>query len=361
VITDIGSYTFSATDASGALCPGSLCCPIVVARTPLPTITASTPNSICKGASATLTATGTGTYKWSDAAASTTATISVSPTANTVYTVTLTDAKGCVNTDTVNVIVNNLPTIVASTPNSICKGASATLTATGTGTYKWSDAAASTTATISVSPTANTVYTVTLTDAKGCVNTDTVNVIVNNLPTITASTPGSICKGTSATLTATGTGTYKWSDAAASTTATISVSPTANTVYTVTLTDAKGCVNTDTVNVFVSTPVSAGTTSVVPNICINSGLASVNLLSKITGYSATTGTWTQTSGPATGASFNAAGGIFNPNGLVVGTYVFRYTLTGTYPCPSDTEDVTIIIERCCPVNICLPITYTIKN
>jgi hypothetical protein len=51
----------------------------------------------------------------------------------------------------------------------------------------------------------------------------------------------------------------------------------------------------------------------------------------------------------------------NLNGLAVGTYVFRYTVTATPPCSPDTEDVTVIIEACCPANICLPVTVVRNN
>jgi hypothetical protein len=121
--------------------------------------------------------------------------------------------------------------------------------------------------------------------------------------------------------------------------------------------NATGCYVIQPVTVTINTPVNAGVAAIVPNICINgSGLSTINLLSKLSGYSAASGTWTQASGPATGASFDAAGATFNPNGMAVGTYVFRYTLTATAPCPADTEDVTIVIEQCCPVKICVPVT-----
>ncbi|MEB3408227.1 hypothetical protein, partial [Flavobacterium psychrophilum] len=53
------------------------------------------------------------------------------------------------------------------------------------------------------------------------------------------------------------------------------------------------------------------------------------------------GVWTLISGvPGVGA-FNAGLGTLNPVLAGVGTYVFRYTVTGIAPCPTDTEDLTI--------------------
>jgi hypothetical protein len=43
-------------------------------------------------------------------------------------------------------------------------------------------------------------------------------------------------------------------------------------------------------------------------------------------------------------NFDAAAGTLNPNGLAAGAYIFRYTVTGTTPCPNDFEAVTVNIN-----------------
>jgi hypothetical protein len=102
-----------------------------------------------------------------------------------------------------------------------------------------------------VSPTTTTTYTVTGTNANSCVNTATVTVNVNALPTVTATAAvGTICVGSTETLTAGGATSYVWSSGGTS--ATEQVSPTTTTTYTVTGTDANSCVNTATVTVNVN-------------------------------------------------------------------------------------------------------------
>ncbi|RYZ45157.1 MAG: hypothetical protein EOP49_25705, partial [Sphingobacteriales bacterium] len=184
---------------------------------PLPTINV-TPASpaICIGTSTNLTASGASTYVWSPAtglSATTGATVTASPIITTIYSVTGTDGNGCVNTKAVTVTVNALPTI-SVTPSSpaICIGLSTSLTASGASTYVWSPAtglSATTGTTVTASPTGTTTYTVTGTDANGCINTRTVTVTVNPLPTINVSPAApAICAGLNTSLTASGATTY---------------------------------------------------------------------------------------------------------------------------------------------------------
>ncbi len=243
------SYTVTVKDANGCTVTSA---PVSVTVNSLPIVSASTsPAAICAGSSSTLTASATGngtlTYTWSDGASG--VSTSVSPTVNSSYTVTVKDANGCSAISApVSVTLNSLPTVSASaSPAIICAGSPSTLTASATGngalTYTWSNAA--TGVSTSVSPAVSTSYTVTVKDANGCSATSApVSVTVNSLPTVSASaSPAIICAGGSTTLTASATGngtlTYTWSNAA--TGASTSVSPAANTSYTVTVNDANGC------------------------------------------------------------------------------------------------------------------------
>ena len=109
------------------------------------------------------------------------------PDASGTYTVTA-DILGCTTTDELEVTVNPLPFIViAATPFSaeVCMNDEVTLTGTGAGaggTYAWDlgvlDGEAFT-------PTlGTTTYTVTGTDANGCMNAAAINVKVNPLPIV---------------------------------------------------------------------------------------------------------------------------------------------------------------------------------
>ncbi|MFK2820989.1 sulfatase-like hydrolase/transferase [Flavobacteriaceae sp. LMIT009] len=213
---------------------------VTVTVNALPTADAGADVTICDGDSTTLTATGGDTYLWSTGA--TTASINVSPSATTVYSVTVT-TNGCSDNDDVTVTVNPLPTADAGADATICEGDSTTLSATGGDTYLWNTGA--TTASINVSPSSTTVYTVTVT-TNGCSDNDSVTVNVNPLPTADAGADVTICDGDSTTLTASGGDTYLWSTGA--TTASINVSPSSTTVYSVTVT-SNGCSDNDSVTV----------------------------------------------------------------------------------------------------------------
>lgn len=133
---------------------------------------------ICNGSSTTLNASGSGTFVWSTGA--TTNSITVSPTANTMYSVTETVGT-CSATTSFVVIVNQLPPVLASPPSgSICNGVTANLTASGALTYTWNPGGQTTTV-IAVTPTITTTYTLAGTDINGCTNTAlaTVNIIAN--------------------------------------------------------------------------------------------------------------------------------------------------------------------------------------
>lgn len=130
--------------------------------------------------------------------------------------------------------------------STICSGQSVTFTNTSTNatSYSWSlpggTPATSTAASPTVSFNTAGTYTVTLTatNSNGT-STSTASIVVNPSPTPAVTGGGTICLGSSVTLTATGGNSYAWSTTA--TTDVITVSPTANTTYTVTATASNGC------------------------------------------------------------------------------------------------------------------------
>jgi hypothetical protein len=214
--------------------------------------------AICQGSSVTLDAGNAGaTFSW--CSGETTQAITTSNAGS--YCVSVSDANGCIGSDTINVTVNSLPTIVAS-GDTICIGEGGMLTASGsTATYLWSPGAFSG-AVVSPYPTATTSFTVTATDVNGCTAIDSAMIMVNPLPVIQTS-GDTICINSTAVISAAGNATsYLWQPGNFSTD-TISVSPAASSTYTVTATDVNGCSIIDsatvTVNALPSLTVSGDT------------------------------------------------------------------------------------------------------
>jgi len=235
------NYTVIVSNGS---CADTATASVTVNPSPNANITGN--NIICAGQATTLTASpSTGvTYLWNTGA--TTTTITVSPTTNISYTVTVTNAFNCTDIATFSVTVTPVPNpSVTATSNTICSGDATTLIATGGATYSWNPGG-QTSSSIVVNPTSNTNYTVTVANGN-CPDTASTNIAVNPNPTATAGTDITINYGDVTTLTASGGGTYSWSTG--DLTPSISVSPTATTVYCVTVTDANGCTDFSCVTV----------------------------------------------------------------------------------------------------------------
>lgn len=241
-------YTITPT-ATVSSCPGpSQTFTLIV--NPLPVVTANaTFSSACFGTNApnTLTGGGASKYIWSGGITNGVP-FQLYETITKTYTVTGTDINGCVNTDSITIKVNPLPTITASaTPALVCAGDKTTLNASGANTYKWSTGATGNS--IVVSPpgtTASTIsYTVIGTDEKGCQNTATTDVFVD-VPII-AIIKNTVCTLTSTTLVAKGAINYSWSTN--QTGNSIYINPNIITTYTVIGTDFHGCKGTSSLNV----------------------------------------------------------------------------------------------------------------
>lgn len=256
------NYTVTVTDANGCSSIDS----VLVTINSAAIANAGPDQTTCVGGSITLTGSGGGTYTWNPGAINAQQ-ISISPSSTSSYSLTVTDANGCQNTDVVTININQAPPAEAGPGQSICLGASATLTASGGTSYLW-DAGGQTTNQISVTPAASTLYHVTVTDTNGCVATDSVNVNIYALPLADAGLDQAICFGANTTLTATGGVSYVWSPGAIAG-ATLNVNPTTTSTYTVNVTDANGCQASDQVDVIIN-PLPAANAGADQAICIGS-------------------------------------------------------------------------------------------
>ena len=224
-----GQYYVTVTSNYGCVSTASR--GVVVHDLPQPQISGNL--TICKGKSTTLTVTGGVTYLWNTG--NTGANIAVAPSTSQSYTVTASNAYGCMSSTSASVTVNALPTVTFSGNTTICAGESASVMASGANTYAWSTGVQTATATFSSAGN----YTVTATDLENCSNTATVTIAVNANPNVQISGPDYVCVGNVANLTASGASTYVWNTD--ETTVSVSVSPLATSTYSVTGYDTNGC------------------------------------------------------------------------------------------------------------------------
>lgn len=214
--------------------------------------------SICEGSSLLLQTSGGVSFTWSPPTgldnpniASPTAT----PTTNTTYTVTATSADGCVSTKSISVSLTSPPVADAGADVAICAGFETQLLAAGGVSYEWTPAGSLSNPTIAnpiASPTATTAYTVTVTDANGCTNTDEVVVTVNPLPVLSVSPDETICEGDQIQLSVSGGIRYEWSPGNSlinPNEANPIASPAQTTTYTVIGENEFGCTSTGEVTV----------------------------------------------------------------------------------------------------------------
>jgi gliding motility-associated-like protein len=203
----------------------------------------------CDGAPVILNGSGGVAYAWSPATFLDNPNIqnpTSTPASDITYTLTVTDANGCIASDAVNVAVLPSPTAVVGPDVEICVGQSTQLTAEGGVSYSWTPLFAiddPNSATPTVSPIQPTTYVVTVTDANGCTDVDSIAVSIFTM-TAFASPDGTVCLGDSVLLTASNGVAFSWSpteylsNAAGQTTF---ATPSEDVTYVVTASSQSGC------------------------------------------------------------------------------------------------------------------------
>ena len=257
---------------------------------PLPASEAGSNATLCDGDTLTLGTTSTPgySYSWTPSTGLSSSVVSgplltvnnPGPGVTSQYYVVTTTWNGCTSRDSANITINPLPVVTsAASQNPICFGQQTNLTGSGASTYSWALLSSPGTpigssATISVNPTNTTSYIVTGTSSATCVNSDTITITVNQLPTVSiTSVNDTICAGDTIQLNAGGATSYTWSILGSGTIGsgnTILVSPANGTTYVLNGTDANNCSNSDTIAITVNpaATVSAitGTLSLCPGV-----------------------------------------------------------------------------------------------
>lgn len=300
--------------------------------------------SICNGDGVQVTPANTpanATYAWSPTNNVTNPNIAnpmFTPTETTSYSLTMTDANGCVSSDDILITVNQPPSANAGDDVATCIGQAVTLTATGGTTYAWgppNGLSATNTTTVQANPAATTTYALLVSDANGCQATDEVTVTVNPLPTVTANTAqNSICAGQTVQLTGGGAVVYEWSPTAGLSNANTAITTlTGSTTQTFTLsgTDSNGCVNTADVTVTVN-PLPEAIINPIPDGC----LGNASTISQSSTGDGLSFSWTLGDNSTSTAAF------VSHTYAAVGTYDLTLTVSDANGC-QDTDDAVATV------------------
>lgn len=153
---------------------------------------------------------------------------------------TYTDGNNCVFDISHMTTVYAMPTVSLGNNIAVCEGNSVTLNAGQFESYAWSGGEVSQQIAVTLSGT----YTVTVTDAYGCTNSDDVTVAFNPLPQVNLGNDMTVCADESVLLNAGQHFAYFWSNG--------SISQSVNVLpgdYSVTVIDGNTCQNSDSISI----------------------------------------------------------------------------------------------------------------
>jgi len=241
-----GTYTLTMTDAQQCITSVSI---LITEPAILSTNIQSSVDVSCQGGAdgtASLTTSGGTqpyTFFWSNNADSSTI---LNLTAGT-YFVTVTDANGCSDVDSVTITQPNGMSLSLDADSISCFGFNdgqvVSILSGGTTpyTYNWSNNR--TTPAIANLGPGN--YILTVTDLNGCTVTDTAEIVEPPILDLTLTAADTICVNSNKLLVATATGgtgayQYSWNQNLGNSPA-VNVQPTVTTTYSVSVTDANGC------------------------------------------------------------------------------------------------------------------------
>lgn len=339
---------------------------VVITVGKAPTLAMAGTNFLCNPGVSTATVTATGgiapyTYAWSGGAGNTNV---GNITSGGTYTVTVTDATGCVGTNTVLITQPPPLTLTLATTLSTCNMVNGNATANAGGgtpgySYSWNSSPAQTTA--AATGLNGGLYNITVTDANGCTLAQPVIIATANGPTVTATVTGPIlCNGgtTGASSSVTG-GTaayiYQWSPGTASNSTINGL--VAGTYYLV-VTDANGCVGLDSINIPEPAPIIIGF-SVSQPACAggNNGSITANANGGNSPYSYA---WNTSPAQNTQTATGLAGGVYS----VIVTDAMGCTGTNSVtlsPMPNALTVAATAIGSACGPNSQGIITSTVSN
>lgn len=273
VISPTTTTTYTVIGTNG-LCSGTGVGVVVVNSNPISIIGSNSP--ICSGSPLNLYSSGGTFYSWNGPNGFTTTNQNPMLTLTTLlnsgqYCVTITSILGCTTTACTDVTVGSSLNI-SVVNDTICFGENALLVASGATSYIWNSSPIDSTNTLSVSPTTTTLYTVTGTSGL-CSGIGTGKVIVNQLPTPTATNNSPICEGTNLIFTSSGGASYSWNgpDGFVSLLQNPSITNAdilSSGIYNVKVTSSDGCSDSIQTNVIINNSPILSVTPLISSICI---------------------------------------------------------------------------------------------
>lgn len=321
------SYTLTISDAS--LCSSTTVITVGVTQVLLATVSQTNPlcNGVCTG-TADITMSGGNipyTYNWSNGAV---VSSSSALCANT-YTVSIVDFAGCNITQAITIVDPAAITITSAITTAtcgVCNGQIGVTPAGGTGAYTYVWGTGSTSATITNACAG--VYTLNIDDANGCVNSFVIPLNNTNGPTKStiAETDVSCFGKSDGTATVTGAGgtpayTYSWTTGQTNP----GLSGLSAGLHLIQVTDANGCLRTDSVNI-------GSPTQIMPNQVITD--------------------------PSCGSSNGQI--VLAPTGGAVGAYTYTWSTTDVTATISalgaGTYNVTITDNSGCTQTLSVPLS-----
>ncbi len=228
------------------------------------TVDAGRDTTICATERFQLNTTGDGlNYSWSPSTGLSnpnTKNPIATPTVTTLYTVTANIGK-CQRTSDINITVTPIPNANAGLDSTVCIGFNAQLNASGGSIYSWTPTTYLSNPAIAdpevIQPRQSILYVVTVSDTLGCARMIKDSVLIRVIPKINVDagpSDTSVVEGQTLALLATGAPTFLWTPGTWLNDPTIPnpvFTPGDNITYTVTGTDAAGCLGTDTIRVTV--------------------------------------------------------------------------------------------------------------
>ena len=287
----------------------------------MPTVDAGADQTICIGDTVTLNGSGASSFTWNNGV---TDGVSFSPLSTATYTVIGTDGNGCINSDQLVVTVNAMPAINAGSDVAVCIGDSLFLNGSGGMSYNWNNGV---TDGVYFAPLFSNTYTVTGTDINGCINTDTVAVTVNPLPSVSTGADQTVCENDTITVSGSGASTYVWDNGV---TDNVPFTITNTTSFIVTGTDVNGCSNTDSLII---------TTMALP-VLVAIATEDTTCINNNTGVGL--------SGTPVGGTFSGtgvSGTTFYPQNSGLGSFDIVYSYTDTNGCVG-ADTITIVVSEC---------------